>query len=74
MHHNAWLLALPAPNADVLVSVEQRAPGGLSVEDWALLTQVLEIIKANVTEGSPAEIFSVIAHALRAHYAKAIDG
>jgi len=26
---------------DILVSVEQRIPGGLSPEDWALLTQVL---------------------------------
>jgi hypothetical protein len=29
---------------DVLVSVEQRVPGGLSVEDWGLMLRVLDLI------------------------------
>jgi hypothetical protein len=56
---------------DVLVSVEQRAPGGLSVEDWATLTRLLDMIKACVPDGgaSPGEVFNVIEEALRSHYA-----
>jgi|SRR5215813_10144804 len=29
---------------DILVSVEQKIPGGLSAEDWTLLQQVLDLI------------------------------
>ena len=31
---------------DILVSVEQKIPGGLSAEDWTLLQQVLDRIRA----------------------------
>jgi hypothetical protein len=31
---------------DILVSVEQRIPGGLSAEDWGLLQEVLNMIRA----------------------------
>jgi hypothetical protein len=55
---------------DVLVSVEQRAPGGLSVEDWATLTRLLDMLKACVPAGAgPSEVFNVIEDALRSHYA-----
>jgi hypothetical protein len=57
---------------DILVSVDQRIPGNLSVEDWALMNRVLDIIKAAQVDGSPGEVFSVIETSLRQHYAKAI--
>jgi len=60
----------------VLVSVEQRTPGGLSAEDWVLLTQVLDLIRGAIPSGSnapPAEVFGVIETALRAHFARAIE-
>jgi hypothetical protein len=61
---------------DILVSVEQRTPGGLSAEDWVLLTQVLDLIRGAIPSGSnapPAEVFGVIETALRAHFARAIE-
>jgi hypothetical protein len=61
---------------DVLVSVEQRIPGGLSAEDWVLLTQVLDLIRNVLPPGSnspPAEVFSVIETALRSHFANRLD-
>jgi hypothetical protein len=61
---------------DILVSVEQRIPGGLSAEDWVLLTQVLDLIRGAVPAGSnapPAEVFGVIETALRAHFAREIQ-
>lgn len=45
---------------DVLVSVEQRIPGGLSAEDWVLLTQVLDLIRGAIPPGRnapPGEVF-----------------
>ena|SRR5215510_11324819 len=60
---------------DILVSVEQKIPGGLSAEDWVLLTQVLDLVRSAIPPGSsapPAEVFGVIETALRAHFAKEI--
>jgi hypothetical protein len=60
---------------DVLVSVEQVAPGNLDPADWQLMLKVLDIVKACVpVETTPGEVFGVIETALRAHYAKTIDG
>jgi hypothetical protein len=61
---------------DILVSVEQRIPGGLSAEDWGLLQEVLNMIRGAIPPGSnspPAEVFGVIETALRAHFARAIE-
>ena len=61
---------------DVLVSVEQRAPGGLSVEDWAIVVRVLDLIRSVVppdANASPGEVFAVIEDALRARYAKRVE-
>jgi len=52
-------------------------PGGLEPDDWALMRRVLDLIKANVPTDSnagPGEVFDVIENALRAHYAKPIEG
>src|SRR5262249_26503542 len=61
---------------DILVSVEQRIPGGLEPDDWALLQQVLSLIKSAIPPGSnapPGEVFGVIESALRAHFARQIE-
>ena len=61
---------------DILVSVEQRIPGGLSAEDWGLLQEVLNMIRGAIPPGSnspPAEVFGVIETALRAHFAREIE-
>jgi hypothetical protein len=61
---------------DILVSVEQKIPGGLSAEDWTLLQQVLDLIRGAIPPGSnspPAEVFGVIETALRAHFARQIE-
>jgi len=61
-------LAVSILPKDVLVSVEQRVPGGLEPQDWALMLRVLDTIKANVpleANAGPQEVFSVIEEALR---------
>jgi len=62
---------------DILVSVEQRIPGSLDPESWAMLVRVLDTIKGAIPPGSnapPAEVFGVIETALRAHYAREVEG
>jgi len=63
---------------DVLIEVvEQRRPGGLDAAEWELMLRVLDLIKANVpadANASPSEVFGVIEEALRARYAKPIQG
>jgi len=59
------------------VVVEQRRPGGLDAAEWELILRVLDLIKANVpadANASPSEVFGVIEEALRARYAKPIEG
>ena len=59
---------------DVLVSVEQRIPGGLDAESWALM---LDVVKKVMPEGAiagPDEVFEAIETALRSHFAKQISG
>jgi hypothetical protein len=58
---------------DILVSVEQRVPGGLSADDWTLLQQVLDLIRGAIPPGSnapPGEVLGVVENALRAHFAR----
>jgi hypothetical protein len=43
---------------DILISVEQRAPGGLEAEDWALMLRVLDIIKACVAADAAGPVKS----------------
>ena len=61
---------------DVQLSIEQRPPGSLSVEDWQLMTQVLEGVKQALPgAGSrpPSEILGYVVEAIRAHSATVIS-
>jgi hypothetical protein len=63
------------PN-DVRVTVEQSLPGGLGPEDWSLLQEVIQAVKAGIPDAAnakPGEVFSRVLDALRAHDAKTID-
>jgi hypothetical protein len=60
---------------DLFISVQQQAPGGLDAESWATLRRVLDIIQASAPEAAePSHVFETIETALRAEYAKPIDG
>jgi len=45
-------LAIANLPKDILVSVDQRIPGGLDLEEWALLRRVLGLIKKSAPAGS----------------------
>lgn len=60
---------------DVAITVEQRLPANLEPSDWALLMQIVETIKANIPADAnavPAEVLTVMAEALRAHFARSV--
>ena len=60
---------------DVLVNVQQSVPGNLEPEAWATLRRVLDIIQASAPAGAePSHVFETIETALRAEYAKPVDG
>ena len=62
--------------ADVRVSIERSLPGGLGPEDWSLLQEVIQAVKAGIPDAAnakPGEVFSRVLDALRAHDAKTID-
>src|SRR5262249_18306396 len=62
------------PAEGILVSVDQRIPVGLDLEEWAQLRRVLALIKECAPAGTSAgEVFQVIEEALRARYAKQIE-
>ena len=51
--------------------LRNASPGGLDVEDWALMVRVFDLIKANApADAGAGEVFGVIEEALRARYAK----
>lgn len=61
---------------DVSLSIEQRLPGGLSPEDWQLVTEVMSAVKQSIPDASsraPGEVLQLTLDALRAHSAKVVD-
>ena len=58
------------------VSLEQKTPGNLSAQDWALIVDLARLIKANSPEGAnalPSEIVPALEETVRAHFAKPIE-
>lgn len=62
---------------DVLVSIEQRRlPGGLEQEDWPLVVEILEAVRAafpDANERKPGEVFAHVRAALSLYGAKQIE-
>lgn len=59
---------------DVAVSVEQRTPFNVDAGQWQMLRGVLDVIEQCApTDAEPVEIFQIIEHALRSHWAKTVS-
>jgi hypothetical protein len=61
---------------DVFISVEQRTPGNLDPSEWAVMVELVRLIKASAPEGSqalPSDIVPGIEETVRAHFAKPIE-
>jgi hypothetical protein len=51
------------PN-DVRVTVQQRLPGNLSAEDWAMMREIVEAVKQAIPEAASAPPGDVLQHVL----------
>jgi len=58
---------------DVFISVEQRTPGNLDPDEWAILRRVIDLIKTNANGGELGPVLETIENALRADQAKLIE-
>jgi hypothetical protein len=57
---------------DVFISVEQRTPGNLDPDEWAILRRVIELIQATAPGGELGPVLETIENALRADAAKIV--
>jgi hypothetical protein len=51
---------------DVLISVEQRTPGNLDPDEWAILRRVIDLIQQNAKGAEFGQVLETIENALRA--------
>lgn len=51
---------------DVFISVEQRTPGNLDPDEWAILRRVIDLIQANAKGAELGPVLETIENALRA--------
>jgi hypothetical protein len=58
---------------DVFISVEQRTPGNLDPDEWAILRRVIDLIQANAKGAELGPVLETIENALRADQAKMIE-
>ena len=58
---------------DVFISVEQRTPGNLDPDEWAILRRVIDLIQANAGGRELGPVLETIETALRADQAKLIE-
>ena len=58
---------------DVFISVEQRAPGNLDPDEWAILRRVMDLIQMNAKGAELGPVLETIENALRADQAKMIE-
>ena len=60
----------------MLLSVQQNTPGNLSAEDWALMVDLVKLIKSSAPAGAkalPSELAPVIEHSIRSYLAKPVE-
>jgi hypothetical protein len=58
---------------DVFISVEQRTPGNLDPDEWAILRRVIDLIQQNAAGAELGPVLETIENALRADQARLIE-
>ena len=56
----------------MFISVEQRTPGNLNPDEWAILRRVIDLIQVNAKGAELGPVLRTIEDALRADQAKMI--
>jgi hypothetical protein len=58
---------------NIFISVEQRTPGNLDPDEWAILRRVIDLILANAKGAEIGPVPETIENALRADQTKMIE-
>jgi hypothetical protein len=58
---------------DVFISVEQRTPGNLDPDEWAILRRVIDLIQQNAAGAELGPVLETIENASRADQARLIE-
>ena len=58
---------------DVFIGVEQRTPGNLDPDEWAILRRVIDLIQVNAKGAELGPVLETIENALRADQARLIE-
>ena len=58
---------------DIFIGVEQRTPGNLDPDEWAILRRVIDLIQQNAKGAELGPVLETIENALRADQAKLIE-
>ena len=61
---------------DVLVNVQQQTPASLAPEEWAVMVDLVRLIKASAPTGAqalPSDLAPALEDAVRAHFAKPVE-
>ena len=69
----SWRRSLTAFASRRLISVEQRTPGNLDPDEWAILRRVIDLIQQNASGAELGPVLETIENALRADQAKLIE-
>jgi Family of unknown function (DUF5681) len=62
---------------DVFISVAPSTPGNLAPEEWAVMVDLVRLIKASAptdAQALPSDLAPALEDAVRAHFAKPVDG
>ena len=68
-----WQMAYGLLPRDVFISAEQRTPGNLDPDEWAILRRVIDLIKQNANGSELGLVLETIENALRADQTKMIE-
>jgi hypothetical protein len=58
---------------DIFISVEQRTPGNLDPDEWAILRRVIDLLQQNAKGAELGPVLETIESALRADQAKLVE-
>jgi hypothetical protein len=63
--HRSWQACFGLLPRDVFISVEQRTPGNLDPDEWAILRRVIDLIQVNAKGAELGPVLETIENALR---------
>lgn len=67
-------LAVACLPKDVNLSIADRLPGGLDPTEWAIVLEIVEVVREALPDRQPGEALAIVRDAVRAHLARPVEG